>query len=180
MRTKISLALLSIFLLVSCSTGPQFRVNYLQSFDFSSIESYSLYGRNSPFSELQSISDVTRNSIEIAIENGFDALGYRYQLLESADVVIGYHIVNRAKELRAYNRSVRYCRVCLPNSNTEKSNSKTASNGSLIIDIINLENNRTVWRSVSQLKLKDNDNSLEVQEKLEKNILAMLKNLPRS
>lgn len=151
----------------------------MQTFDFSAIESYSLYGRNSSFSELQSISDVTRNSIEIAIENAFDKLGYHYQLLDDADVVIGYHIVRRPKDLKAYNASVRYCRACLPSSNTGHEKNRNASGGSLIIDVVSLKKNRTVWRSVSQLRIRDKDNSLEIQDKLEQTIYTMIQNLPK-
>ena len=58
---------------------------YQVKFNFSAVESYSVFGRNSAFTEYQNLSDVDRNSIELVIENIFDKKGLSYQAVEQAE-----------------------------------------------------------------------------------------------
>ena len=181
MRIQFIFLLLLVVGVSSCSSQPKFKTNYQRSYDFSAIESYSLYERNSAFSDFQNISDATRNSIEIAIEKGFDSLGLVYKRPSKADVIIGYHIINVPRELKAYDRSVRYCRVCLPEQAGSSTNNKWRNTpGSLIVDVISRETKRTVWRGVSPLKIKDKDNSSDIHQKLQQAITVMLETLPRN
>jgi len=59
--------------LLSCSSSRPAFSKYQTSFNFSKVTSYALYNRNSDFTDFQNLSDATRNSIELAIEQGIDA-----------------------------------------------------------------------------------------------------------
>lgn len=178
-KTLISILLLNSVL--ACSSQQTATAKYKHNFDFSLLESYSFYYRNSPFSEYQNISDATRNSIEIAIEKAFEQQGFDYQSPEKADFIVTYHLINIRKELDKYNKGVKYCGLCLRSGQAKKNNkSWPMSSGSLVIDILNAKNKRSIWRSVSQLKIKDKDNSHQIQSKIELAVNAMLKNLPNS
>lgn len=104
--------------LVACSSSHVATTLFQDGFNFAVVESYSTYGRNSSFGDLQNLNDSLRNTIELAIEQGFDDNGFRYVMLESADIVIGYHLLNHnMAEFRKYNQQVKYCGYCL---NAEK------------------------------------------------------------
>ena len=167
-------------LLLSACSNQVATAKYRSSFNFSSLKNYSTYDRNSPFSEFQNISDTMRNSIEIAIEQALDEKGYQYQRVTGADVVVTYHLINHNnKELREYNKGIRYCQWCLKEG-SEEVNSKhwQMNSGSLIIDFVDTKDNRSVWRSVYPLRIKEKDSSFEIQEKIVSAISSMMSKLP--
>jgi len=176
------LILITLSLFFSACSNTVATAKYRSSFNFSSLKSYSTYDRNSPFSDFQNISDTKRNSIEIAIEQVLDNKGYHYKRVDNADIVITYHLVNRnRKELKKYNRGIRYCHWCL-NVGVENINDRhwQMKPGSLIIDLVDIQDNRSVWRSVYPLSLDEKDSSFEIQEKIVLAISAMMLQLPKA
>ena len=168
--------------LVACSSIHDATTAFRANFDFSSVQSYSTYGRNSAFGELQNLSDSTRNTIELAIEQGFDENGFNYKAIKKADVVIAYHLLNRnMSELKKYNKQVKYCGYCLKAGEASRVElEKKLRPGSLILDIIDPKTQRSVWRSVYALGFKATDNSREMQEKISNAVDNMLRDYPRS
>lgn len=166
--------------LASCSFSNVATTSFRNSFDFASVETYSTYGRNSAFGDLQNLSDSTRNTIELAIEQGFDDSGLSYKTIKNADIVIAYHVINRNfNELEQYNRQVKYCGYCLrAGQATRKELLAKLRPGSLILDIIDPKNQRSVWRSVYPLRFKEKDNSREMQQKINDAIESMLQHYP--
>ncbi|WP_284243876.1 DUF4136 domain-containing protein [Thalassotalea insulae] len=163
----------------SCSGRLPASAKYSRYYDFSAIKSYSTFDRNSAFSEYQNISDATRNSIELAIEQALDSLGYSYQSSEQADILISYHLINKSKELKKYNRGVSFCRPCLTLSDRDnRQKTWRMQPGSLILDVVSRDSHRSVWRSVYPLDIKEQDNSFEVQEKIQTVIKHMLTSFP--
>ena len=167
--------------LVACSSIYTATTSFRDSFDFSTVESYSTYGRNSAFGELQNLSDITRNTIELAIEQGFDENGFHYKTLKKADIVIAYHVLSRNfKELNEYNKQVKYCGYCLKAGEATRIDlEKKLRPGSLILDIIDPKNQRSVWRSIYPLGFKAQDNSQEIQEKINHAVDSMLRDYPK-
>ncbi len=165
---------------VGCSTMKSVESKYQSRFDFSAVESYSTYGRNSAFTEYQSISDVDRNSIELALEHIFDKKGLSYQAVDQADVIIAYYLVGRSsKALDKYNRGVKYCEYCL--RFTDEGGSKKRwklEPGNLIVDVINQKNKRSVWRGVYPLSIGQKDNSQDIQDKIDEALEIMLQDFP--
>lgn len=172
--------LIGLIVLLGCSSRPDASARYQKNFNFTNVESYSIYERNSEFTDFQNISDATRNGIELAIEQVLDAQGLGYQTVDKADVVVGYHLINNHKELRNYNRSVKFCRPCLSAGDAKKDKKAWRMlPGSLVLDLVSRDKNRTIWRSVYPLKIKPDDNSFEIQDKIFEAIDNMVKTLPR-
>ena len=170
-----------IVTLTSCSLSKVATTSFRGGFDFSTVESYSTYGRNSAFGDLQNLSDSTRNTIELAIEQGFDENGFSYKTVKKADIVIAYHVINHNfGELKRYNQQVKYCSYCLKAGQaTRKELQAKLRPGSLILDIIDPKNQRSVWRSVYPLGFKEKDNSQEMQEKISDAVDRMLEDYPK-
>jgi len=167
--------------LIACSSLKEAGVVYHDSFDFSSVKSYSLYDRNSAFSETQNLSDNRRNAIEIAIERTMAQQKFGYETVENADVIVTYHVVNGKRgDYTKYNKVVRFCTVCLQ-STTWKTEQKYSdiSRGNLVVDLVDPKKNRSVWRSVYPLDLEIEENSADTNDKIKKAITAMLAKYPR-
>lgn len=181
-HSKIIVYLCLLQILSACSSQTQALTKYRSSFDFSAITSYSIYDRNSKFSDFQNISDAFRNRIELVIERVFDKKGYQYQPVEDADIVVTYHLVNmKNRELKQYNAGVRYCRWCLKAGEEESGKKHQAIQpGSLVLDLVNTKTKRSVWRSIYPLKIKNDDKSDEIQEKIVLAINVMMKQLPNN
>lgn len=180
-NSRLLSCLVLLISLVSCSSINSATTSFRDSFDFSSVESYSTYGRNSAFGDLQNLNDTIRNTIELAIEQGFDENGFRYKISENADVMIAYHLLNQNfAELNKYNQQVKYCGYCLnAGKNSRVELEIKLRPGSLILDIIDPESQRTVWRSVYPLGFKAQDNSQEMQKKISNAVDNMLRDYPR-
>ena len=179
---KNKLMLLAVIALAACSSGPkQSKAKYQTLFDFSTVSSYSLYDRNQPFSELQSLSHVMRNDIELAIERGMEKQGYHYISADSADVIVTYYLLDHnIRDFKRYNTSINYCSYCLTHSTTGKRGDRLKNGpGSLILDVIERKTKRSVWRSTYPLKIDVKDNSSEVQTKVHQAVSVMLNELSK-
>jgi len=187
----MSIRLISLFAIVifittalsGCTLSRPAFSKYQSNFNFSQVSSYAFYNRNSDFSDFQNISDVTRNRIELAIEQVLDKNGFNYRFENEADIIVTYHLVNQnSKELKSYNKGVGYCSYCLRGGEVQKGKEQWhILPGSLIIDVIAPEKKRSVWRSVYDLKIDaEKDNSKEIQLKIYQAIDAMIKKYPHS
>ena len=169
-----------VSLLTGCTSSrpaiSQFRIN----FNFAQVDSYRFYERSSDFSDYQNINDTTRNNIELAIEQVLDKNGFVYQGEGKADIIVTYYLINDGQNVIKYNKGIGYCSYCLRGGEAQR-NKKPFKiiPGALILDIVNPETERSVWRSVYDLKIKvDKDNSQEVQLKIYKAIEMMMKKFP--
>lgn len=170
-----------LFLLSACASNKKAGVVYHDSFDFSTVKSYSLYDHNSTFSEAQNLLHTRRNAIEIAIERTMANKKFSYAALEKADVIITYHVFNGKRgDYSKYNKVVHFCAHCLRATTwqTERQYS-TVSKGSLVLDLVDPKRNRSVWRSIYPLNLKDKDNSAETNDKIKQAVASMLAQYPQ-
>jgi hypothetical protein len=170
-------------MLSGCIGSPVAISKYQTGYNFSEVSSYTFYDRNSDFSDFQSISDATRNSIEIAIEQVLDKNGFKYRVENEADIVITYHLVSENnKELLGYNKGIAYCSGCLRGGEAAREREPwKIIPGSLIVDVIDPKRKRSVWRSVYFLNLNtEKDNSKEAQVKIYQAIDAMMAKYPYS
>lgn len=177
---KALVAFLLLTILSACSGVQKAGVVYHDRFDFSAVKSYSLYDRNSLFSETQSLSDTRRNAIEIAIERSMANKKFSYDAFDKADVIITYHVFNgQQNNYSEYNEAVHFCHHCL-RATTWKTDQQYASisQGSLVLDIVDPKQNRSVWRSVYPLKLSAKENSAKTNEKIKQAVSAMLAEYP--
>ncbi len=182
MKYLISLFVIMFVNLSACSSNKEAGVFYHSSFDFNQVKHYAMHQRNSEFSDLQNVSDITRNGIEIAVEREMDNKGFVYSELDKADLIINYHLFDHDDlPFSAYNKSVRYCEHCLKaNGWQQHPQQQSVTSGSLILDLVDPKTKRSVWRSFSQLDIKVKDNSQKVNEKIQQAIKAMLAKYPNS
>ncbi|WDE12446.1 DUF4136 domain-containing protein [Thalassomonas haliotis] len=179
-----------ILLLTGCSLHKSAGVRYQTQFDFDSVRAYSFLSRDSVANEEQNISDVMRNNIELAVEQVLDDSGFHYTEARQSDLVVAYHLVQgqsrgrlqvgvNHQALKRYNLGVKYCEYCLK-SGTDPGSRKLwrFDAGSLILDLLDPGNQRSVWRSVYPVKIKAEDNSRKVQEKIHTAITQMLAQYP--
>ena len=175
----VSISLFFI-LLSACSSTHNFGVVYHERFDFSQVKNYSLYNRNSPFTDSQSLLDTHRNAIEISIESTMASLGFEYITLEKAGLIVTYFVVNgNSKEYARYNEVVKFCVHCL-RASTWQSNQQPLKNpvGSLIVDLIDPKTQRSVWRSAYPLESDSKDNSAQLNAKIRQAVTVMLSQYP--
>lgn len=168
-------------LLGACASNQKAGVVYHDSFDFSGVKSYSLYDRNSTFTDTQNLLDTRRNAIEIAIERTMANKKFSYQSPDNADVIVTYHVFNGKKnEYANYNKSIRFCASCL-RATTWKTDQKyaTVNRGSLVVDLVDPKQNRSVWRSVYPLGLKAKENSADTNDRIKQAVSTMLAEYPR-
>lgn len=163
-----------------CSSGQRVGVFYQPNYNFSQVKSYSLYLRNSTFTEIQSLSDSTRNGVEIAVEKSMDSNGFQYSELVQTDIIVSYHLRDaKQDEFSNYNRMVRYCQSCLRANNWTKENiTEEPPIGSLVLDLVDPITKRSVWRSFYLLNIKVKENSQEVNEKIQQAVESMLSRYP--
>lgn len=181
MPKAISLILL-LTLINACSSRQNTGVVYHDSFDFSQVKSYSLYNRNSPFTDSQSLLDSRRNAIEIAIERTMSSNDFDYLEPEQADVIVTYYLLNgKIKDYSNYNRVVRFCVHCL-HANAWQTNHQYSNiaRGSLILDLVDPKSKRSVWRSAYPLDIKVKDNSAKLNKKIQQAVIAMLALYPKN
>lgn len=178
-KLMLTIFCFSTLFLFGCSSQPLATAKFKSNYNFSTIKSYSTYSRNSAFGDSQNISYATRNNIETAIEQGFDSKGLMYQTNDKADVIIGYHLIHNIQDFKKYNQGIKYCDPCL-HSGLAVKDKKTWQlvPGSLVLDVVEQKDKRSVWRSVYPLKIKPKDNSREVQEKIQQAIAYMMNTLP--
>ena len=177
---KVFIISLLFFFLNACSSGKVAGVFYHNSFDFSAVNSYSLYDHNSAFSETQGLLDNRRNAIEIAIERTMAKKNFSYAEVEQADVIVTYYVFDgRRSDYSDYNKIVHFCTPCLRATTWQTSSQNSSVNqGDLVLDIVNPKNNRSVWRSIYPLNLKETDNSAKNNEKIKQAITTMLSHYP--
>lgn len=171
-----------LFLLSACSSNNKAGVVYHDSFDFSTVKSYSLYDHNSTFSKNQNLLDARRNAIEIAIERTMANKKFSYTEIEQADVIVTYHVFNgKQGDYQKYNKTVHFCKHCLRASTWQKNRKYSPiSQGNLVLDLVDPKKNRSVWRSIYPLNLKEKENSADTNDKIKHAIKVMLAQYPQA
>ncbi|WP_171022253.1 DUF4136 domain-containing protein [Thalassotalea litorea] len=167
--------ILITFLLTGCASQPS--ANFNPGYAFSDIQSYALFPRDHAINDVQRLSDFQRNRIELAIEEGMEALNYSYAEQEKADVVVSYFFVQSSlAELKAYNREVKACLVCTEKE--QRTLNKNINTETLIIDLLSTKNMRSVYRKISGLKMKPKNSSDENQQLIIEAVQHGLADLP--
>ncbi|GAA0813558.1 hypothetical protein GCM10009111_09120 [Colwellia asteriadis] len=167
-----------ILLFTACSTSDN--AIFHTQFNFSAVTSYSIYHRNSDFTDTQNLADTRRNSIEIAIEKSMERRNFHYTKPEDADIVVTYHMIKNPSDYKRYNKAVLFCQQCLQANNWHQGSDRlTVKVNSLIIDLVDPNRRRSVWRSIQPLNIKDKDNSQEINEKIQQAVNDMLVQYPK-
>jgi hypothetical protein len=169
-RLRGLLAALPILAIAACSSGPpKPEVDYNSEFNFSNAKSVAFYknsGMVSGDKPLQ-ISDMERNRVDEALRLALENRGFNFVAdAKQADLLLSWHLSTQNKtDVRTYsspsyggyyggyNRYSRYnCWNC-GMGHTEVS-VKDYTEGTFIVDMIDPVAQQSVWRGVTQSRLK--------------------------
>jgi hypothetical protein len=170
------LGLLGMFTLAACSSGPpKPEVDFDRQFDFNQTKTVAFYknsGQVSGDNPLQ-LSDMQRNRVDDAVRVAVDNRGFTFLADASkADLLLTWHLVTQHKtDVRStqsvsmggyggygggyggYNRYSGYnCWSCSPTQTHVSVSNYTE--GTFIVDLIDPASGQSVWRAVTQSKLK--------------------------
>ena len=165
-------AALAVTLAACTSSPPKPTVDYKQDYSFGSVRKIAVYqgsGDVSGDNPLQ-LSDMQRDRVNIALRQALEKRGYQFVTDPAeADLLMSWHLATQDKtDVRTYetpsyggyygygpyNRYSRYnCWSCM-GTQTEVS-VQNYTEGTFIVDMIDPELNQSVWRGVTQSKLKD-------------------------
>ena len=155
---NIGLIIVAAIMLAACAKSAD--ITQKQDYDFSNIQTYSLFPRESNFVDIQALTDVQRNGIELTIEKAMEEAGYEYKDWSESDMIISYFWVRRSlASLHKYNKAVGACLACTTNEQNELN--KDIRTNNLIIDVLESERKRTVYRGVFPVDIEADHTSDE-------------------
>lgn len=168
--TRAIVATTAILVLAACSSGPpKPNVDYNKEYNFAQVKTVAFYKRSGMVSgdnPLQ-LSDMQRNRADEALELALVNKGFTFVDDSSkADLLLSWHLSTQNKtDVRTYqspsyggyyggyNRYSRYnCWSCAP-THTEVS-VRDYTEGTFIVDMIDPKIQQSVWRGVTQSRLK--------------------------
>lgn len=135
------------------------------------VKSYSFLNRDAlrAFNPLGN--DLTNNRIELAVEKSFSSRGYQYvSEQKNADILVSYFVLGTDKQyLIDYNRGVKPCAQC-PMSETRKQGVIKYERGAVIVDFLNPDTLRSIWRGSLKKMIKAEQSPSERNESIKKSI----------
>lgn len=187
-----NILLVVMLLLLSSCSSQQVLIQKFTPSSLSAISSYSLFERESVFTEQQNISDVLRNNIELSIEKACEQIGYHYKPLSVADVVIAYELTgyavlkpftlnarltaNKGRVISAIDREF----ANEPQQYQGKHNRRLMApraNGNpedIVISILDANSLITLWQGQLPLGIKSDDNSQQLQVKIQQAVTSIM------
>ncbi len=174
-HTRVVVLALATTILAACSSGPpKPDVDYKADYNFMTVKTLAFYKNSGDVSgdnPLQ-LSDIQRNRVDEALRYALELKGLKLiDDASQADMLISWHLVTQNKtDVRTYqvpdygygghygyNRYSRYnCWSCTP-YRTEV-NVQNYTQGTFIVDMIDPGMRQSVWRGVTQSKLKGQGN----------------------
>lgn len=164
--------LLPALLMAACASGPpKPTVDHKQDYNFTQVKKIALYRTSNRVvgdNPLQ-LSDIQKSRIDTALAYALDNKGYQMvDDADQADLLLSWHLVTQHKtDVRTYqtptagvgygryNRYSAYnCWSCAP-TRTEVS-VRNYTQGTFIVDLIDPDMRKSVWRGVTQSRLKGN------------------------
>lgn len=163
---------LVFILLTGCTTledliSSRTQVDYKKGYDFDHIEKLAIAPCGYTGFRPDVLTDEQRESVNLALVQALQKRGMVVvDSLEDADAVVDWHVVTEEKSsVRSYNAQSYYqCWRCGPSISEQSVTTYTM--GTFIIDIIDPEISKSVWRGVMQGSLADASEIAVEQENL--------------
>ena len=162
MIPNFSRAVLLFFLpilVAGCSTTPTAQTDFDPYFDFSGAQAIAILPIDRQVSSVASISDMQADRLEQSLADELTRLGYEVvRNSTDAHMLLTWHLVTQERtQVRTYNSmSARYtsCWQCGPTSSNNVRVTQYTQ-GTLIVDLIDQERMRSVWRSIVESRMRD-------------------------
>ncbi|OUS31348.1 hypothetical protein A9Q98_02785 [Thalassotalea sp. 42_200_T64] len=171
-----------VVLLSACGTTYQAESDYNSAYNFKAVQSFHVIGDerlNNPL-----LSDMDRDRINVAIAESLSAQGKQLDNNQSADVLVEYFVITKDKTRVYSTPAAGYsnCYRCGYGYGAGMSNISTRDyvEGTIIVDVIDTDTKKTIWRSTLSKKLQDFDNATERNEAIKLAVNAIFKEFPAS
>ncbi|MFA5496057.1 MAG: DUF4136 domain-containing protein [Porticoccaceae bacterium] len=162
-------------LITACASGPAKPVvDYKPDYDFSQTKTIAFYEKSGQVSgdNPMQLSDIQKERIDQALGRALGAKGLTMvDDVSQADMLVSWHLVTQFKtEVRSFGTSPLYdpfwgynryslysCWSCMPMYNEVSSDNYTE--GTFIVDMIDPTLEKSVWRGITQSRLRGNPNA---------------------
>jgi hypothetical protein len=185
-KLKLSIKLVtlsSVLLLGACSSNYVPETDQSSSYDFASIQTYSVIGdqqlRNPMFS------DIDRERFDAAIDISMQQHNVEEVSADKADVLVSYFVVTKDKVKVSASYNGGYASSCYRcgygyGGGVSHINTRNYVEGTLVVDIIDSATNKSVYRSTLVKPLKSFDTTQEREQAINKVVKDMMEKLPVS
>jgi hypothetical protein len=176
MKFKHLLLLPVVFVLGACSTTYTPETDQSSNYDFASVETFHVIGDDHLKNPM--VSDINRVRIDDAVITAFKEQGKELDDTQSADVLISYFIVTKDKVKVNSTYSSGYGYYNRGYAGVNHVSTRNYVEGTLVIDIIDNESQKTVWRSTLTKSLKDYDSVSEREQAINNAVKSMMNTFP--
>lgn len=172
-----------VIMLGACSTTYTPEVDKSSQYDFASVETFNVIGDDLLRNPM--ISDMDRARLDSAIETSLESLGKSSDDQGNADILVSYFIVTKDKVKVNSSYGGAYHAGCYRcgyryGAGTSHVNTKDYVEGTLVLDIIDNETKKSVYRSTLVKPLKSYDSIEEREQAINKMVESMIQQLPVS
>lgn len=171
-----------LWVLSACSSVPEFQAGYDAQFDFSSVNSYAFLPRRDALIYDRLTTDLIMQRIEIAVEEELAARQWKMADRQQADIWVSYFVTTEADINQAayrYYYGYQPCWDCLGHQGEPELNfnRRGARQTALVVDIVNPESKKLVWRGVVRKAIKKAD-SQELKQRMAEVISLLMQDFP--
>ncbi|MBA6413317.1 DUF4136 domain-containing protein [Parahaliea sp. F7430] len=167
---RVAVALTTCLLLAACAGGPlRPDVDFKQDYNFSQVKKVGFYAKSGQVSgdNKMQLSDIQKDRINTALTQALQQKGFELVSDASeADMLLSWHLVTQFKTdvqsystpgMYGYNRYAMYnCWSCMGGHfGGSEVVSSNYTEGTFIVDMIDPELRKSVWRGTIQSRLKD-------------------------
>ncbi|MEW6997012.1 DUF4136 domain-containing protein [Colwelliaceae bacterium BS250] len=175
MKLHLIIMLLLLSFVSACSTNYIVESDYKEDFDFSKVGTYYLV--ESDITKNIKVSELDKDRIDKAIKNEFKNKKKIPVKKEDADVLVSYFIITKDNlEVNAFNGG--YSHLGGYGTGLHEVNVKQYTEGTLVIDFIDNDSKKLVWRSSVSKPLKNKGTPEQRQQIVQEVIAAMTIMMP--
>jgi hypothetical protein len=177
MKFKNLFILPVILVLGACSTTYTPETDQSSDYNFSAAKTFNVVGDDKLKNPM--ISDINRSRIDSALISSLIKQGKTEANINSADVIISYFIVTKDKVKVTSSYSGRYGRYGVHGyGGVSGIDARDYVEGTLIIDVIDNESQKTIWRSTLKKSLKSYDDSADRELAINNAVSSMMESFP--
>jgi hypothetical protein len=176
---KKLVTLSSVLLLGACSSSYVPETDQSSSYDFSTVQTYNVIGDQQLKNPM--FSDIDRERFDAAIDISMQQRNVEEVSGEKADVLVSYFVVTKDKVKVNSSYSGGYasnCYRCGYGGGVSHINTRNYVEGTLVVDIIDNDTNKSVYRSTLTKPLKSYETAQEREQAINKVVSDMMQQLP--